>query len=255
MTSQTEKAEHFHALHRSGKPLVLFNAWDAGSANAVAKAGAPAVATSSWAVAAAQGYEDGEAIPMNLSVSIVERMVRATDLPLTADIEGGYAEDPERVAENVIAFVQAGVVGINLEDRRVHGSGLYPASEQAGRIAAIRRACDQVGFRVFINARTDLFFGAGGEIPHGELIDEAAERAASYAEAGADGLFVPGLADVDLIADLCPRVSIPVNVMVGEATPPIADLARLGVRRVSFGPGPYIDAMAATTQAASVALA
>lgn len=251
MNLQSEKAARFRALHEAGQaPLVLYNAWDAGSARAVAQAGAGAVATSSWAVAAAQGYEDGEAIPLDLAARIAGRIASVTDLPVTADVEGGYAEAPDQVAANIARFVEAGVVGINFEDRRVHAEGLYGMTEQVERIAAVRRASDDFGVSIFINARTDLFFGARGDVPPSELMAEALDRAAAYASAGADGLFVPGLADASLIAELCATVDIPVNIMVGETTPPLESLAGLGVRRISFGPGPYIAAMEGVKRAA-----
>jgi 2-methylisocitrate lyase-like PEP mutase family enzyme len=254
MTDQKEKAARFRALHDNGREkgaaLILYNIWDAASALAVQKAGAAAIATSSWSVAAAQGFEDGEALPLDLAVGMVRRIASAAALPVTADVEGAYAEEPEAAAANVARFVEAGAVGVNVEDRRIRRDGLYETQEQASRIAAIRRARDAQDIPDFINARTDLFFGARGETPHHLLIDEACARAHAYAEAGADGFFVPGLAQAELIEALCSRLAMPVNVMASAATPPLPDLQRLGVRRISFGPAPFIQAMEALRQAA-----
>lgn len=239
--NQIEKAHRFAALHIKGSPLVLYNAWDAGSAKAVSDAGAAAIATSSWAVAAAHGYEDGEAIPVQVVEQIVARIAATIDLPVTVDFEGGYTEDDDILSANVSRLVDLGIVGINFEDRVVTGAGLYGVSRQAKRIVAIRRMANERGIPLFINARTDLFLGQGNN--HAAQLGAAQERAAAYAEAGASGFFVPGLADDDLIGEICAASTLPVNVMVMDGVPSTAHLAELGVARVSFGPSPYIDTM------------
>jgi 2-methylisocitrate lyase-like PEP mutase family enzyme len=239
MSDQAEKARHFRSLHVPGRPLVLYNIWDAGSAKVVAAAGAPALATGSWSVAAAQGYEDGEALPLPLLETIIGRVAATVDLPLSVDFEGGYAADPVGLAANAARIIAAGAVGVNFEDRRVGGQGLYPVAEQAARIAALRRAADAAGIPLFINARTDLFLEQPDRAQHAGLIDAAVERAAAYREAGADGFFVPALVAPDLIGQLCDRACLPVNVMVMNDTPPFPDLAGLGVARISHGPRPY----------------
>lgn len=228
----------FAALHRPGQPLVLHNAWDAGSARTVAESGALAVGTSSLAVAGAQGFADGEAMPLDLALGIAARIVAAVEVPVTVDFEGGYAVEPEEVARNVARLAEAGAAGLNLEDRVVGGEGLHPAALQAERIAAAK------GAGLFVNARTDLFLQAPVE-EHAGLLDAAAERAAAYAAAGADGFFVPGLMDLGLIAEMVRRTALPLNVMaMGEASS-VADLAGAGVARVSRGPGPWLGAMQA----------
>jgi len=246
--SLQEKAARFSALHQADQPLVLTNVWDAGSAKAVAAAGASALATSSWAIAAAHGYEDGEALPLALAIATVERIARTSPLPVSADIEGGYGDTPQDAARTLQHFMDAGVVGINFEDRRVHGPGLFDMDEHASRIAAMRAVADKGGIAIFINARTDIFFGGGGDTRRAALMDKAVARAHAYAAAGANGLFVPGLSEPDLICDLCARVCLPVNIMMSADTPSLADLARLGVRRMSTGPGTYLAAMASVTQ-------
>jgi 2-methylisocitrate lyase-like PEP mutase family enzyme len=161
--NQKDKAKRFNELHVKGAPLLLFNAWDAGSAKAVADAGAAAVATSSWSVAEAQGYRDGEDIPVELFERIIERIAHAVELPVSADFEGGYTEDDDQLAQNISRLLELGIVGINFEDRVVGGSGLYGIDRQASRIAAIGQAAAKEGVPLFINARTDLFLGQGNE--------------------------------------------------------------------------------------------
>lgn len=244
----SEKAAAFRGLHVKGDPLVLHNIWDAGSAKAVADAGASAVATGSWAVAAAQGFADGEALPMADALRVAGQVARAVEVPVTVDFEGGYALTPTEVAVNAVLLREAGAVGMNFEDRVVGGEGLHPVRDQAARIAAIRAA---LGPAFFINARTDVFF-CGDTAPAADLMAQAVARAKAYAEAGADGIFVPGLADADLIAQFCGTQELPVNVMrMGDALP-IEKLAKAGVARISHGPGPYIAAMKAIGAAAAV---
>ncbi|HEV8579412.1 MAG TPA: isocitrate lyase/phosphoenolpyruvate mutase family protein [Thermoanaerobaculia bacterium] len=239
--NQKEKAQSFASLHVKGRPLILYNVWDAGGAKAVAGAGAKAIASSSWSVAAAHGYRDGEAIPLDLVAMIVARIVATTDLPVSVDFEGGYATAPEDVASNVERVLQLGAVGINFEDRRVNQSGLFSVAEQSERIRAIRQRADEVGIRLFINARTDLFLQAEEAAQHRELLPAAKTRAAAYHDAGASGFFVPGLVDEELITELCAASPLPVNVMMMDGVPPVARLAELGVSRISFGPLPFLQ--------------
>ena len=237
--NQNEKAAHFASLHVPGIPCVLYNIWDAGSAQAVERAGAKAIATGSWSVAAAQGYEDGERIPLDFVERIVQRICTSTALPVTVDFEGGYATAPAELAANVTRILAAGAVGINFEDQVVNGSGLYEVSTQCERLAAIRDAAKKFGVALYINARTDLFLEAPDDKDHAGLLDEAKTRADAYEKAGASGLFVPGLKDETLIGDLCRHTGLPVNIMMKEGVPPRAKLAALGVARISYGPAPF----------------
>lgn len=241
--TQADKAKLFASLHVKGNPLRLYNAWDAGSARSIAAAGAPAIATSSWAVAEAQGYRDGEDLPMDVALQLIARMAQATDLPLTADFEGGYSDDDATLAANIARVIDLGVVGINFEDRVVKGKGLYDPARQARRIAAIREAAARKGVALFINARTDLFLGQGND--PATVTPEALARGEAYAAAGASGFFIPGLTDAALIGRICAGVALPVNVMVMTGLPAHAELARLGVARISHGAQPYIQAMQA----------
>ena len=237
--SQTKKAKQFAALHVKGTPLILYNAWDAGSAKTIVDAGATAIATSSWSVASAQGYEDGEDLPLPLAEQIVERIVAAVDVPVTVDFEGGYSDDDRNLASNISKLLDLGIIGINFEDRVVKGRGLYDIDRQAKRIAAIRHAAERKGVPLFINARTDVFLGNSGDV------DEALERAKAYASAGASGFFIPGLTEADHIRRIAEEATLPVNVMVMEGVPSNDKLAKLGVARVSYGPIPYIETMEA----------
>ena len=239
MTSQNERARQFAALHVKGDPLILFNIWDAGSAKAVADAGAKAIATGSWSVAAAYGYGDGQKLPLDDAIGNIERIVRSVELPVTLDFEGGYASNTETLKANIERVIDAGAVGINFEDQIVGGDGLYSAEEQSERIAAIRQAVDGKAVPLFINARTDVFLKT---LPAGatrEQLDRVVERAGEYAKAGASGLFAPGLRDAEMIRELCERSPLPVNIMVMPDTPSNKEMAELGVARISYGPGPY----------------
>jgi len=239
--NQMEKAKRFAELHVVGAPLVLYNAWDAGSAKSIRDAGAKAIATSSWSVAAAQGYGDGEAIPIEFAEQIVGRIAATVEIPVTVDIEGGYSEDDGELAANISRLLNLGVIGVNFEDRIVKGSGLYSIDRQARRIAAMREAAKHDGVDLFINARTDVFFEHGEDAA--QAVNEALDRARAYEAAGASGFFIPGLLDDALIKRICESVTVPVNVMVMDGVSSNGRLSELGVARISYGPIPYIRAM------------
>jgi len=250
--NQTEKARRFAELHVKGAPLLLFNAWDAGSAKSVVAAGAQAIATSSWSVAEAQGYRDGEAIPIELAEQIIARIAATIDVPVSVDFEGGYSEDDGELAANISRLLELRVIGINFEDRVVKGSGLYDIDRQTRRHVAIRKAAGQKGVGLFINARTDLFLGQGRD--PAQSVGEALGRAKAYAAAGASGFFIPGLTNDALIGRICEGVTLPVNVMVMDALPSNDRLSELGVSRISYGPIPYIKAMSALQEEAKKVL-
>lgn len=241
--NQNEKAEAFGALHQKGDPVVLYNIWDAGTAKAVADAGAKALATGSWSVAAAHGYADGEKLPMSVLVETAKSITAVIDLPLSVDFEGAYSAEPEGAAVNVAKLVEVGAIGINFEDQVVAGSGLYPIDRQAARIRAIRAMAEAKGIPLFINARTDLFLAESDLSKHAGLVDEAIERGRAYAAAGGSGFFVPGLIDPALIEKICAASPLPVNIMLRTGAPDVKTLARLGVGRISYGPGPYRSMM------------
>lgn len=229
--SQAATAQQFAALHAGPEILVLPNAWDAASAAVMEDAGAKAVATSSVAVAWAHGYPDGDALPLKNLLSTVETVARVVKVPVTADIEGGYTDDLATLADNIKAVIGAGAVGINLED------GARDPDLHARKIAAARKAAEEAGVPLFINARTDIYLKrlAEGEAAEAETV----RRAALYKDAGASGVFVPGAAEDALIGRLTKAIALPVNIMLWPGLSGAAALQSLGVRRVSSGGAPF----------------
>jgi 2-methylisocitrate lyase-like PEP mutase family enzyme len=250
MTTQQDKAQTFRSLHAAGRPLVLFNIWDAGSAKAVADAGAAALATGSWSVAAAHGYADGEKIPLDTALANLRRIVAHTTLPVTVDLESGYGETPAEVGRTVAAAIEAGAIGCNLEDSFAADGSLRPIEDAAARLAQARAAADRSGVAFFVNARCDVFFQRPAAAHDAAMVDAVLERAKAYADAGADGLFVPGLVDTALIARLTAASALPINIMIGPGAASFDALAAAGVARISHGPGPYLAAMTAVKDAA-----
>ena len=246
------KFEDFAKLHVAGDPLVLFNAWDAGSAAAVAKSGAKAIATGSASVAMANGFGDGEEVPLELALGNAERIVNAVELPVTVDFEGGYATDSDGLSANGRRLAATGAIGCNFEDQVVGADSLYDIADQQQRIEALRAG---LGSDFFINARTDLFLKAKPEAHDEALADQAIERGTAYAAAGANGYFIPGLADLALVERICRAVTIPVNAMHLPGGPSRADWAGAGIARVSHGPFPFMAMQAWLEAEARAALA
>ena len=243
-----DHVEQFRALHVPGDPLVLFNIWDAGSAAAVVAAGAQAVATGSYAVAETNGFKDGETLPLEVAIENLRRIVSVTDRPVTIDIEAGYGDAPGDVARSVGQARDAGAAGINLEDRLPGTTGLIPLAEAADRVRAA------VSAGIHVNARTDVYMGRKLEDYTPDLIDAVIERANAFAEAGAGSLFVPFLGDHPTIAEICRRSPLPVNVLWAPGRGTRAELAALGVARISYGHGPWAAAMAWFQEQARVVL-
>jgi len=239
--TRDERVETFRKLHQ-GPILVLPNAWDVASARVIEEAGAKAIATTSAGVAAVHGFPDGNQLPRSLAVAAVERIVRAVGVPVTADIEQGYGADAAEVCETVRGVIAAGAAGINLED----GKGAPEAL--AAKIEAIRGLVAREQSDLFVNARCDVYLNGAPVSP--ESLKEVLRRAALYAEAGADGFFVPFLADGDTIRRICEAVPLPVNVLAVPGLAPPAELARLGVRRLSAGSSPMRAAMRSTRRLA-----
>ncbi|QNK03144.1 isocitrate lyase/PEP mutase family protein [Dyella telluris] len=231
------RAQAFRQLHDAGEPLVLPNAWDAASARIIEKGGARAVATSSAAMAWALGHPDGEQLPLDDLLTATRRIIEAVDVPVSIDIERGYGEDAEDTGGLVGALIQLGAVGINIEDGKDPSTGqLADARILVERIACIRAVAEHRGVPLFINARTDSYITPGltGEARFKETL----ERALAYVDAGADGIFVPGLADAGEIERLAAALPVPLNVYVGyPGAPGVATLRGLGVRRISLGCG------------------
>jgi 2-methylisocitrate lyase-like PEP mutase family enzyme len=252
--TQKEKAELFKSLHVNGSPVILFNIWDAGGARTVAQAGAKAIATGSWSVAASHGFDDGESIPLSLVLANLKRIADSVSIPVTLDFETGYATDLSGLKENIRAVIAAGAIGINFEDRIIGANDLQTIEDQSARIKAVREAADETSIPLFINARTDVFLKTYPAKHDEGQLEEALQRAAAYAEAGASGLFAPGLRDPDLIQKLCDRSSLPVNILALPDTPPTKTMAQLGVARISYGAAPYRQMAQALTEAAQKAL-
>ena len=245
-------ARTFAELHAGPNPLVLFNIWDAGTAQAAAKAGARAIATGSASVAMANGFSDGQQLPLEFALANARRVVEAVDLPVTVDFEGAYSADPHEGARNIVRLADTGAVGCNFEDQLVGGEGLHPIGVQAERIAAARQA---VGLDFFINARTDLFLKAPQEAHDEALLEEAIIRVRAYADAGASGYFVPMLGNLDHLRRLCRESPVPVNFMTYPGCPSKAEVAATGVARISHGPFPHMELMARFEEMTRAALA
>lgn len=253
--NQTERAKLFHSLHIKGNPLVLYNIWDAGTAKTLQEAGAKAIATGSWAVAAAKGFGDRENLPFERAIQNLQEIIASVDLPVTLDMESGYRKNASELHETVSQVLEAGAIGINFEDQVIGGEGLYSAEEQSQRIAAVRKAADEAGIPLFINARTDIFLKSAAAEHDEAKLNDAIERSKAYANAGASGFFAPGLRDAKLIGKLTEAVSLPVNIMMMGGVPAPKQLAELGVSRISYGGMPYRVAMDALKEAAMKALA
>ena len=247
---EPSRFETFAALHVPGDPVILYNIWDVGSALAVVKAGARALATGSHPVGDASGFGDAQQVPLDFVFANARRIVDAIGpLPLTVDFEGAYSAEPGEGGANVARLKESGAVGCNFEDQQVRGEGVHPLDLQCRRIGAIR---DAVGVDFFINARTDLFLKASG---HGDrLVDEVIERGKAFAGAGASGFFVPRLADPRQIERVVREVPLPLNVIAFPGAPPKADWAAAGVARISHGPFPHRALMVQLEEAARAAL-
>jgi 2-methylisocitrate lyase-like PEP mutase family enzyme len=228
--NQAEKAALLRQLHHSPSILRLCNVWDAASARIVEQAGFPAVATGSAGVAYSLGYPDGEAIPAAEMLAQVRRIARVVAVPVTADLEAGY-EDIEATAAGL---VEAGAVGLNLED--FQNGKLVELAEQIEKIRAIRRVGERLGVPIVINARTEIYLAQLGDAA--TRFERSVERLLAYRDAGVDCLFLPGVRDEETIAGLVKALQFPVNILGTAGAPTVERLQELGVARVSLGSGP-----------------
>nr|WP_315248403.1 isocitrate lyase/phosphoenolpyruvate mutase family protein [uncultured Duganella sp.] len=215
----------FKKLHDGSQLLHLPNAWDAGSARLFESLGASAIATTSAGVAWAQGYADNDHLPVDSAIAVAANIARVIKVPLSVDFENGYSSDPQQVARSVLRLIEVGVAGINLED----------GNDAPELVADKIRAIKQLGREIFVNLRTDVYLR--GLAPEGERVAEVLKRAALYKEAGADGLFVPGICKVEEIKQVVAGAGLPVNVMDWPDLPPAKELHQLGVARLSAGSG------------------
>ena len=252
-TQLRDKAERLRALHKPGQPLVLVNVWDCASARLLERAGAPAIATTSAGVAFACGYPDGQRIPRERMLEEVAQICGAVSAPVTADLESGYGDSVESLQRTVNGMLDAGAVGLNLED---HSGGptdpLVELELQLDKIRAVREAGSGRGVPIVLNARTDSYLRGLGS-PE-EMFDETIRRGEAYRGAGADCVFVPGVRDPAVVGEIVKRLGCPVNALAVAGSPPIAELARLGVARVSLGSGPMRAAMTAFRRVAEEVL-
>jgi 2-methylisocitrate lyase-like PEP mutase family enzyme len=247
-----DKAEALRALHVRGRPLVLLNAWDAASAAVIARAGARAIATTSAGAANNLGYADGQHVTRSQMLATVAPIASAVDLPVTADMEAGYGDTPEDAAATTLGVLEAGAVGLNLEDTCDEGTEPLLSIERfVAKIAAVKAVAAETGVPIVLNARTDIFIGAVGD--PGTRLDRAVERGRAYLEAGADCVFVPAVADPGVIAALVEGIGGPVSVLAGPGSPTIAELAVLGVARISVGSGAHRAALALARRIANEA--
>jgi len=228
-----QHSQQFKASHQASKPLFLTNVWDAASAAILAKMGAPALATSSAALCWSLGYQDGNQMPFGQLTAAIERITQAVDIPLSVDIEIGYSDDPDAVADHVAALIDRGVVGINIEDGRGQVDALVT------KIDMIRSRCAP---DLFINARTDVYLQ--NLVAEHDRCQAAIDRARVYLAAGADGIFVPGLSDLPEIKQLAQAIAAPLNVMVNDRPEDWPAVVACGVARVSSGPSPFLNAYA-----------
>ncbi|MGH8413824.1 MAG: isocitrate lyase/PEP mutase family protein [Gammaproteobacteria bacterium] len=237
LSVQKSKAETLRRLHQAPPTLVLPNAWDVASAVLFERAGARAIATTSAGVANSLGYADGQYAPLDEVLKVTARMAAAVQVPLSADMEAGYGDAPGALAVVIRRLIEAGAVGVNLEDGLPAGSkqALRDVAEQQERLRAARRAADTLGIPLVINARTDVFLHQVGE--PATRLSETLRRLEAYRQAGADCLFVPGVSDAATIAGLIKQLQAPLNILAGPATPSVSALEKLGVARVSVGSG------------------
>lgn len=228
-----EKACLLRTLHHKEEVLLLPNAWDALSAKTFEKAGAKAIATTSAGMASVFGYADGK-LPKDLLLLMIERIVKSVSVPVTVDLESGYGDTPEEVCETVLSILKIGAVGINIEDADPKQPGhLFSITEQVEKIRAIKSLANRVNLPLFINARTDVFWQ--NLLSPEERLPETLRRLEAYKEAGADGVFVPGLTDSDLISEVSKTIELPLNVLAGPWMKEMAHVKQLGVARLTMG--------------------
>lgn len=249
---QTQKAEAFGRLHRTGKVLVLPNAWDVPSARVFEDAGFPAVATSSAGLAVSLGFPDGESIGIDLMLSAVRRIAGVLAVPLSADMVGGFGRSDEEVAGSVKKMVEAGAVGLNIEDFVHKTHAMVPMEVQVKKVETLVKLKSATGIPFVINARTDALRYHGGD--DNAKMEEAIRRAKAYRDAGADCVYPMGLVEKEGISRFVDEVRFPTNVMVREGLPSVAELQALGVARVSFGPSASYAAMGLLKRAAKEVL-
>jgi len=232
---QKKKAENFLALHKEEKMLLLPNIWDPIGARILEAKGYLAVATASAAISSSLGYKDGERIKFSTHLEIIRRIVDSVEIPVTADIESGYAKDLSNLKENIKLLIDTGAVGINIEDNTGLEGRLRNIVEQSERISFVRETAERIGIHLFINARTDCFLGKT-ERSTAEMIPETIKRAHEYMRAGADCIYPVGVLDLETIKTLRQEINTPINILGSSKSVPLKTLQDIRINRVSFGP-------------------
>jgi 2-methylisocitrate lyase-like PEP mutase family enzyme len=231
--TQQEKAEQFYDLHHSGKLLILPNIWDSLGALLLQNIGYPAVASASASVAFSNGFNDGENIPFDELLVILERIAGNVNIPVTADIESGYADDEQQLKQNITHLIEAGIVGINIEDTDKNTGTLIPVKEQCEKIKVIKKVAEETGVSFFINARTDVYL-----LSHdNNKLDETIQRGFAYKDAGADCFYPITMNNSEDIISTIQHLQMPVNVIIMPGIAALSELEKMGVARVSLGPG------------------
>jgi 2-methylisocitrate lyase-like PEP mutase family enzyme len=236
-SSQKVKAEYFKKLHHGSDILVLPNIWDPLGAALLESLGYPAVATASASVALTSGFEDGERVPFGDVLIRLKAIAGSVNLPVTADIESGYAASNEELEKNIEQVINTGIVGINLEDHDKQSDALFSLEAQSKRIRMVRKVAETMNVPLFINARTDVYLRGRGFVTAEEKLNETIRRGKAYLDAGADGLFPPAMKDKEQLAKLIASLRCPVNVIAFPGIPDFKILKEIGVARLSLGPG------------------
>ncbi|MCD2223241.1 isocitrate lyase/phosphoenolpyruvate mutase family protein [Listeria cossartiae] len=244
----TKNFEKLKSLHELPTPLILYNCWDVASAKAIQQGGAPVIATSSYAIAESLGVVDGEHLTFDEMLFVITRIAMNVNLPLTVDIESGYATDLEELAQNIERLLAIGVCGVNLEDQLIGSTNptLCNTEEQCDKIKTIKETAAKMSTDIFVNARTDVFFQGREETE--DLVEEAINRAKAYKAAGADAIFIPGLLSPNLIHAFVEKSPLPVNVMMMDGMLSSEELQKIGVKRISYGPFSFFRANLAIQQ-------
>jgi 2-methylisocitrate lyase-like PEP mutase family enzyme len=233
--SQQKKAEQFLALHKQDKLLVLPNIWNPITARILEAKGFPAAATASAAISSSLGYQDGEKIKLSTHLEIIKRIVESVDIPVTADIESGYASKIQELKHSTNQIIDTGVAGINIEDSK-DGEGLIRnMNEQCERISTVREVAEERGLHLVINARIDCFLSKTDE-PIKEVTEEVIKRAYAYIKSSADCVYPVGVLDLETIKSLRKAISSPINILGSHRTIPLKTMQEIGINRVTFGP-------------------
>ena len=235
--SQKEKAERFRELHHNGKLLILPNIWDPLGALLMENLEYPAIATASASIAYTNGYNDGENIPFTELLTLLKKITKSVNLPVTADIESGYAENDSQLRENIKLLLNTGIVGINIEDADHKINGLQSVETQSNKIRLIRKVSDEMDIHLFINARSDVYVRGKSFVTAEAKFGEIIKRGMAYKEAGADCFFPITLTQEEYIKELIAQLKLPLNILAIPGIPDLKTLNKLGVARVSMGPG------------------